>query len=172
MDLPRIRLWEQAALRPGDCSPSVWLRRSETPTQDLRLARREILRNKATTIRGLVFSVCLCMPVGGAYALSSPFLRSAEEPARCKALSNALGPANQLRLRQYRASHGLTPAQQGALGLKICDSGLLSMIPALAASIADPEAFEEMAGRLEVMGGEVNTLSLMKLFLSDPTGQR
>jgi len=174
MDIPQIRLWERSAMRPGDCSPFLWLRRTppeslhprDQQLRDLALARRNRRRTRAATGRGLLFSMFLCFPVGGAYALSSPLNPIVSDGQQCKSLSATLGPANQRRLLDYRRSHGLTTAQQSALDKKVCDSGILNMIPSLAASITDAEGFEEMARKLEGMGDEVNTMSVLKLFFS------
>lgn len=174
VDLSRIRLWEKAALRPGDSAPFVWPGRrahGTAPSEKQRRlemdrSRREYRRGRAATARGLLFSAFLFVPVGGAFALSGPLAGSGIEQGECQALGSALGPAHQRRLREYRASHGLTAGQESALRLKVCDSGLLRMMPSLAAMIASAEDFEEMAKRLEGMDGEVNTMSLVKLFMS------
>jgi len=178
VELPRIRLWEQAALRPGESSPFVWPGRSatelsepaENPRQALERARREYRRSKAATIRGLLLSMVFCMPVGGAYALSSPLIDGIGGPEQCQSLSSMLGPKQQRRLREYRASHGLTSGQESALRLKVCDAGLLGAIPSLTAMITNAQEFEAMARRLEGMGGEISTGSLVKLFLSGEGG--
>ena len=180
VDLPRIRLWEQAAMRPGESAPFVWPGRraprtestEEQRRQDMDRSRRDYHRGRAATARGLLFSAFLFVPVGGAFALSGPLAGSTVGQDECQALSSALGPAHQRRLREYRASHGLSAGQESALRLKVCDSGLLRMMPSLAGMIASAEDFEEMAKRLEGMEGEVNTMSLVKLFMSGDGGPR
>ena len=178
MDVPKIRLWEQAAMRPGESAPFAWPGRRASGTdsseeqrrQDMDRSRREYRRGKAATARGLLFSAFFFLPVGGAFVLSGPLAGSTAGLDECQALSSALGPAHQRRLREYRVSHGLTTGQERALRLKVCDSGLLRMMPSLTAMIASAEDFEDMAKRLEGMDGEVNTMSLIKLFMSGDGG--
>jgi len=176
MDLSQIHLWEQSALRPEDCSPSVWLRGpthrhpKQTPRQDLGKARADILRTRAATFRGLLFSMCLCIPVGGAYGLSTVFAENGIGPDQCRSLAGALAPKDQRRIRDYRASTGLSAAQERALNVRVCDPTLLGMIPQLANLVTNGEDFEEMSRRLEGVGEEMSTMTILRALMSTENG--
>lgn len=179
MDLPNLRLWEQAALRPEDCSPSLWHRRS-TPERrssdvevehDMRRARRDRRRSHATTVRGLAFSVCLTIPVGGTYGMSL-FLADGVSPDQCESLAAALTPKDQRRVREYRASVGFTPAQERALNVRVCDPTLLGMIPQLAKLVSSGEEFAAMSKRLDGVGEEVSTMNVLRALMSTEPGLR
>jgi len=111
----------------------------------------------------MLFSAFIFLPVGGAFALSSPFLDNGTG-GECQTLSAALGPAQQGRLRRYRASHRLSASEAQALNTEVCGNAVLGMIPALAAMITDAEDFEAAMGRLDESDPDAGTLSLLRAF--------
>ena len=69
-----------------------------------------------------MFSVCFSIPVGGAYG-ASILLAENGAPDQCHSLAGALTPKDQHRIREYRASTGLTAVQERALNVRVCDRG-------------------------------------------------
>lgn len=89
---------------------------------------------------------------------------------QCQSLTAALGPNDQRRLRAYRASNHLTPAQERALNVRVCDPTLLGMIPQLAQLVSNGEDFDEVSKRLEGVGEEMSTMSVLRALMSAGDG--
>ena len=116
-----------------------------------------------------MFSVCFSIPVGGAYG-ASILLAENGAPDQCHSLAGALTPKDEHRIREYRASTGLTAVQERALNVRVCDPTLLGMIPQLAKLVSNGEEFEEMAKRLQGVGDEMSTMTVLRALMSTEDG--
>lgn len=107
------------------------------------------------------------MPVGGTFGWST-LTDNTRVHDECQTLASSLPSTDQRRLRQYRASNQLTPVQRRALGLRVCDPTLVSMIPSLSELVSSGADFDELAERTRGIGDEVSTISVLKALMATP----
>ena len=162
MDFPRLRLWQEAALRPGDCAPNPWVSRHREPTtggaapdeemrRSLRRSRDAAKRARAAALYGLLLTTLLALPTSLVFGYSTALALRGGDATQCIRVSGMLDGALQRGLQQYRSIHGLSSSETALLNAEVCDPLLKSIVPSLVANITSgidvDQARRNAAGR-------------------------
>lgn len=163
MNLPRLRLWQEAALPPGDCDSDIWTARHRGEStgrgehddelrRSLDRSRENARRARSTALYGLVLSAFLGLPTGLVFTYSTAVSMAGPQATQCVAVGNMLDGALQRGLQKYRSLHGLTESQSALLESEVCDPLLKSIVPTLVANITDGIDVQDVSRAMATQG--------------------
>lgn len=173
MELPNLRLWEAAALRPSSADPSPRPPRrrpdplAEASADDLTRARLVRARIRAATLHGLSLSLFLSAPLGWSVAASTVFAKDPSAAEECPKLASFLPATLQRQLKAGRQA--LSSSEESTLAIRVCDPAMRVVLGPLLGGVSDLGELRDLA-KSATTGPGVKPLPAIQSFLTQPLG--